>query len=139
MITPAPAPLKGQLLERVQNAGTRGQARSGRGLLPIQEREQLVVEQPIRRDNLLLRPRWAPVERAHPSPRLLHDRHQRRVVPGGDARVDGSVDRPFGDERVLPAETRHAERVGEVRKLERESEVGGRHPPRLLRYGTSAP
>src|ERR687887_2645852 len=47
-------------------------------LLPIQQREQLVVQQPIRGDNLLLRTRWAAVECGHTSARLFQDRHQGR-------------------------------------------------------------
>jgi hypothetical protein len=60
------------------------------------------VQQPVRADDLLLRP-WRPaVERGHKAAGLLQDRHERRVVPRREPRIHGCIDRPFGDEGVLP-------------------------------------
>jgi hypothetical protein len=53
------------------------------------------VQQPVRGDDLLLRAWRSAVESAHTAAWLLHDRHERRVVPGGEPRIDGCIDGTF--------------------------------------------
>lgn len=57
---------------------------------------------PVRADDLLVRAGRTTAEGADTPARLLHDRRQRRVVPRMEPRIDGCIDRPFGDEHVLP-------------------------------------
>jgi hypothetical protein len=97
-----------------------------RGPLPlVEKREQLVVHRAVRGGDLLARARPVAVERRDPPARLLEDRDQRRVVPGREPRVDGCVDRAFGDEDVLPEVPERAGVPG--RRLERDqiAPVGG--------------
>ena len=60
------------------------------------------MQHPVRADDLLLRPWPAPVERAHSAAGLFDDRHERRIVPWRESRIDRCIHGTFGYEHVLP-------------------------------------
>ena len=81
-----------------------------------------VVDEPVRADDRLARPRRAAVPCADPPAGLLDEHRERGVVVQRERRVDRRVERALGDEDVLP-EIADAARVPDVR-LER-GEVAG--------------
>src|SRR5258707_6749557 len=60
------------------------------------------MEHRVRADSLLLRTWSAAVERAHSTASLFDDRHECRIVPWSEPRIDRCIRGTLGYEHVLP-------------------------------------